>query len=262
MLTMLPFSERQSMISGWIDIIQQTQGAGRSGQDKAVISAAFNAFSVAETLQDPIIEAVHKRWHSGHDIETRASILNCLTTSNALRTHAHRFVDLISNGMDDYTTNARGDVGSLVRIEAVRAAGAMWRQGSITLVQSDSFTKLYGKGLKLAAEKLDKVRAEAQQAISAVLVSDEFEDLSTSSQEYFRFLLSMQTTPCLVDGFWYHVQWGLQMLEGYVGSADTGSEDLVRGSRAALAMYCENGHLDLVCDTLFDVSSSDEFSNH
>ena len=36
------------------------------------------------------------------------------------------FTEIISDGLDDYTTNARGDVGSLVRIEAVKAARALW----------------------------------------------------------------------------------------------------------------------------------------
>lgn len=44
------------------------------------------------------------------------------------------------------------------------------------------------------------------------------------------------------------------MLEGYVSSADTGSEDLVRVSRAALADFCEEANnIDLVCLALFEV---------
>jgi hypothetical protein len=45
------------------------------------------------------------------------------------------------------------------------------------------------------------------------------------------------------------------MLQGYVTSADTGNEDLVRSSRAALAEFCETGEKerDLICGGLFRV---------
>lgn len=61
-------------------------------------------------------------------------------------------------------------------------------------------------------------------------------------------------------------QWRLELFEGLVSSADTGSEDLIRVSRAALANFCngktsrgENlySQMDLksfVCESLFEVA--------
>jgi tubulin-specific chaperone D len=61
-------------------------------------------------------------------------------------------------------------------------------------------------------------------------------------------------------------QWRLELFEGLVSSADTGSEDLIRVSRAALANFCygkttrcDNLHdqIDLkvfVCESLFEVA--------
>jgi hypothetical protein len=63
----------------------------------------------------------------------------------------------------------------------------------------------------------------------------------------------MQTGDCLRYGLKYQKEWGLEMLEGFVGSADTGAEDLVRASRAALANHCEKGNVDLVCEGLYQV---------
>lgn len=50
----------------------------------------------------------------------------------------------------------------------------------------------------------------------------------------------------------YHDPWFLDMMEGYVTSADAGSEDLIRVSRAALSAYCVSGaqNLQLVCEAL------------
>ena len=64
-------------------------------------------------------------------------------------------------------------------------------------------------------------------------------------------MLSMRTCDNLVSGK-YHDLWFLDMMEGYVTSADAGSEDLIRASRAALSAYCESGTeiLQLVCKTL------------
>ena len=64
--------------------------------------------------------------------------------------------------------------------------------------------------------------------------------LSTSSIDYFRFLLNLNP---IVDTGYVNTasdatvpeQWYIDLMEGYITSADTGSEDLVRASRAALA---------------------------
>ena len=47
--------------------------------------------------------------------------------------------------------------------------------------------------------------------------------------------------------------WSLDLLEGCITSADTGSEDLVRASRAALVDYCNDGHYEAVCGQLFSL---------
>jgi hypothetical protein len=39
-------------------------------------------------------------------------------------------------------------------------------------------------------------------------------------------------------------------MEGYITSADTGAEDLIRASRAALAEFCEAGNTHIVYDAL------------
>jgi len=54
----------------------------------------------------------------------------------------------------------------------------------------------------------------------------------------------------------FETHWRLELFEGYVTSADTGAEDVVRASRAALVAFCEDGkeHTDLVCKTLFEVA--------
>jgi tubulin-specific chaperone D len=73
--------------------------------------------------------------------------------------------------------------------------------------------------------------------------------LSTSSQTYFSLLLEMQINDLLGPGR-FQDNWQREFMEGYVTSADTGAEDLVRASRAALAQFCEAGNTELVYRTL------------
>ncbi len=73
--------------------------------------------------------------------------------------------ELVAEGLDDYTTNARGDVGANVRYEAIRATRALWEGG----LESGLVEGLFLRILRLAAEKLDRVRAQAQAALAVVL---------------------------------------------------------------------------------------------
>ena len=62
----------------------------------------------------------------GHDIESRVAILHWLGLSHALLSESEQFMYMVSEGLDDYTTDARGDIGSLVRNEALKTASTIW----------------------------------------------------------------------------------------------------------------------------------------
>lgn len=120
-----------------------------------------------------ICDAITERWRTDEAIETRVSILQSLTRSDLLKQNTNVFLPLVAEGLDDYTTTARGDVGSHVRLQAIRATKALWESitfdggeetESVRLVQG-----LFLRILRLAAEKLDRVRVEAQGALAVVL---------------------------------------------------------------------------------------------
>ncbi|KAG9241211.1 tubulin folding cofactor D C terminal-domain-containing protein [Calycina marina] len=254
----LSCERKAAVFSGWIAVITENQG-GRSGQDQGILSALFQAFPVAELSQGTIVSAIHRRWNLVHDVESRAAILRYLTSSTALTTNLEEFSDLIIDGLDDYTTTARGDVGSLVRIEALKSTSAILKASS-THCNPELAMKLYSKTLRLAAEKLDKVRVEAQQAVSHILssnifpssldTSDAFLSYPTTSEPYFRFILNLCFNKPEV-----HSLGAAELLSGYVGSANTGSEELVRASRAALVAFCllSEDNSRLICGALVAV---------
>lgn len=99
-------------------------------------------------------------------------------------------------------------------------------------------------------------------------MGDAFKSYSSSSYQYFEWLLDLQINDWLV--FPHQKCWSSYLLEGYVLSADTGSEDLIRSSRAALVNFCEQHKdlskttcadenitpIDFICNTLFEVAKN------
>lgn len=272
LLLLLSKDEVEDMISDLINVAAESN----RGQDKGVLTVLLVAYPIADSLQSSIVDVVQGYWKRGTDIESRVVVLQSLMKS--VFASRLNFTDIISDGLDDYTTNARGDVGSLVRIEAVRVAGAFWKDRVEAWSNSDNanFSALFGKVLRLGSEKLDRVRIEAQRSMGYLIRPSHprlvksslqlrsnahftsvkpIQELSASSKEYFSFLLNMRTCGSLAIGN-YHDQWFLDILEGYVTSADTGSEDLIRTSRAALFEYCEIGseNIQQVCQTLLQVA--------
>ena len=169
--------------------------------------------------------------------------------------------------LEDYTTDQRGDVGSLVRLEALDAVRAAWRSGSLRH-QTKEAQGLIPAVCVLAAEKLDKVRHCAWGCLSELygtfypalcelhsissssaldfiasnsnekteLASAEtFVDIGqTSSQAYFLHLLSFFALDSL----------RAPLLRGLVTSIGVGSESVLRASRAALSLYLEAADKD------------------
>ena len=66
--------------------------------------------------------------------------------------------------LDDYTTDRRGDVGSLIRLEAIDATGVILKKGLLCMHETqDMAARICG----LAVEKLDKVRFRAWNCLRA-----------------------------------------------------------------------------------------------
>jgi hypothetical protein len=263
--------QREVSVSKWIGIISEDQGS-RTSQDLGILATLYRVSNIERSFQGPIIQATRTRWNMGHDIESRVAILHWLERSHAFLFESEQFTYMVAEGLDDYTTDARGDIGSLVRTEALKAASTIWSLiDNLGEMGRQMFSILFPKVLRLAAEKLDKVRSEAQNTVAAALRSEyiptlpddlsprklriPFRDCNPSSKAYFRFLLDMPTNGDFYGEQLYQIQWHEDLLEGFISSADTGSEDLVRASRAALAEYCETDfdNLIIVCEGLYAI---------
>lgn len=164
-------------------------------------------------------------------------------------------VDHSINFLNDYTTDRRGDIGSLLRLEAIQSARIILQKESELKTRSTRAQKIVGCLCRLAAEKLDKVRIQAwlglqsfwesaedfpplqRQAFVIANLSGCLADFSrkydhfshVSFPDYFVQLLELQAIDWL----------RLPLYQGLATSAVAGAEGLIRASRLAL-VQCIN----------------------
>ncbi|KAJ5000941.1 hypothetical protein K4K48_001987 [Colletotrichum sp. SAR 10_66] len=263
-----PPDSRRTMIQEWASTVRH-RPTSRTANDTGVLCALTMAYPITSTFRsqeaDVVCDTVLARWAGDNDIDTRVAILQSLSQSVLLRNRAPVFLDLLAEGLNDYTTNARGDVGSHVRLEALRATKSLWKLAfaqETTEIEwlPEAVSKLFLRILRLAAEKLDRVRTEAHAVLALTLdpsFAPTFTQQTFSSREYFHTLLTLRTSsssnllhPKLARPD--EEAWMSELLSGYVTSADTGNEDLVIASRAALASFCaaSPAALSSVCGAL------------
>ncbi|EEY14971.1 conserved hypothetical protein [Verticillium alfalfae VaMs.102] len=267
-LVLLAFSEpaeRNRIVTQWAATTRQ-KPTSRTTSDHGYFAALTMAHPLTTTAtrgctsdtadtpeSDMTTDAILSRWASDKDIDTRVAILQSLTESVVLQDGAPAFLDLLAQGLNDYTTTARGDVGSHVRLGALRATRCIWRSlqsGGSTRQQEclrAAVSKLYLNVLRLATEKLDRVRTEAQAVLSLTLTPSYavwFNKLTFSSRTYLLALLTLYAQDEYIHPLIMEQAradpgaWMAELLAGYVTSADTGNEDLVIAARAALTEYC------------------------
>lgn len=171
LLIFSPMAARANIIGGWCARIAQPKNL-RNRHGNGFFHAVTRAYPLSSSAgqgapaMTQVCEALRERWEQDIDIETRVAILDSLIDRRILKENVQHFLSVISDGLDDYTTNARGDIGSHVRLAAIKATKTIWEA---QIYNENMVSAVFPRILRLAAEKLDKVRAEAQSALAMVL---------------------------------------------------------------------------------------------
>lgn len=143
---------------------------------------------------------------------------------------AENIIEAVHRGMNDYTIDERGDIGSLVRLRAISC--------TFSLLVNDRFESsmsampiLKVELARLSLEKLDRVRMSAADCRHQVLGfhSQVTDVASISSYEYF--CLSLR----LLRGDTRYPDYEKALLEGCISCAGVSVESLLQASRKALA---------------------------
>ncbi|EHK43261.1 hypothetical protein TRIATDRAFT_130872 [Trichoderma atroviride IMI 206040] len=273
--------QRAETLEQWAKLIAAKPGSRAAATGNGYYHVMAMAQPLAHSSQDDVsgndiaCAAFLERWSVDGEIGTRVSILQSLLSSRILSDKPAVFLDLLADGLNDYTTTARGDEGSLVRFQTLKAIAVLWGDIGRPAAQGDwvaaSVRKLIHNILRLSAEKLDRVRRVAKDVIALLMNEgnvDEIKDstprktyltnhLSFSSKAYFSLLLDLIHKDSLHKHIMDIVRddtnaWMAGLMAGFVSSADTGNEDLIIDSRAALTDYCEQSpqKLQLVCSAL------------
>lgn len=247
LLQRISSNDADSLVAGWLARLENEasyNGLRWSGYAIA-LGAAYpwlgSQGSVPSPMQGRIAEVLPFRCTSAVSIEARTvalsalSILlrNCASTtpvSNLPSAIRDRVANAVHVALNDYTVTERGDVGALVRLEALNTIGTAWETG--LLHGSVHEEELHADVLRLSLEKLDKVRLRAAQVLEkgsyelfdevAASVAD-----GVSSYAYFANALTVlkpSSSPAIIEA----------VCLGFMTSAGLGSESVVQNSRAAL----------------------------
>ncbi|KAJ5677982.1 uncharacterized protein N7477_003615 [Penicillium maclennaniae] len=195
-----PLKQRET-VQEWISYLHISSRSPSGRGQILALGAVFKQLQGSHDLQNSIIEEVLRCAEKEELIEKRVAAVKCLAANilpytskslpasgyGGLRTNLpSASTELMATGvisfLNDYTTDRRGDVGSLIRVEAIQAAGIILQQESYTALHSELAKKLVGCICRLASEKLDKVRLQAWLCLQSFW---QFADFPVALKKYF-----------------------------------------------------------------------------
>lgn len=239
----------------WKSKAFKAEFTNRNDQCGAYIYTMFrfptSLYDLWNNENESFAKSINRIWHSIKNIDIRVMMMRYLSSSFAIREFLLDYSDLIKTGLDDYTTTYQGDVGSLVRIESIKAVAIICEQKfaqdqrHIEKEMSEIFDQFVPRLLRLAAERLDRVRIEAKKSLvfisslksGSLQIFSRLTSLFISSKAYYQCLLEIQCNlfPPLIERHLFN-----RFLSGYITSADGGSEDVISASRSALVDFCSD----------------------
>lgn len=205
----------------------------------------------ADTLWEKVSAKISEMFWQSQSIEIRVTCLQCLAvmytgpesrrTTRITGTQAEVTIDdalaeVLETSLKDYTINERGDVGSLLRLEAMDVLSRLLTPHDRADRGVTPLPHIFNVAIhRLALERLDKVRMEATRLLRMLCGKDATAAVSTIShfRETMLDLLSTpaeheseSTTedPATAFAFW----------RGISSSAGAGSETLMQIARSAL----------------------------
>ena len=177
---------RTDLIQGWVLNIGNRRARQKPYATIAALSAAYEMLAPDNHILANIVENFLRLLGPDLEIETRVWTIRSLKAcaiSDRMKfrkegtspidadlsedeTEGHMLVvdkifPAISQCLDDYTTDQRGDIGSLLRLEAICAANEILQHLNEKQLKPALRTTLLHRLLRLATEKLDKVRNQA-----------------------------------------------------------------------------------------------------
>jgi hypothetical protein len=272
LLARLSQSEKETLVSGWLARLDnETSYSGLRCSGYAIaLGAVYCVLEVRDTeggtVPDTtvtesrmrIIKTITFRTTPAVAIEARTVALRALdillkncreTTGSSSSPLASDVRDQIASALhialSDYTVTERGDVGSLVRLEALNTVRTAWASGFLQDQTMESDRRIHADVLRLSLEKLDKIRARASAIIGrgSSTLSNSTTTMTDDVSSYAYFIGALEMFQSVSSEMIRE-----SICIGLVSSAGMASESVVQNSRAALLGFI---------NTLPDVGTSD-----
>lgn len=160
-------------------------------------------------------------------------------------------IQAIHTGLTDYTIDERGDVGSLVRLQALTCTSSLLSLDLLNL-QNEQCQVLLSDTLRLSLEKLDRVRGRAAACRQERLPPDYHvqEHDNINSKTYLRSALHPVFDPSTQP-------WARRaLIEGAISCAGISGESLLQASREVTTDFCtstETQHLHAILTTFSEI---------
>lgn len=163
---LLSTDDRKEELKSWLDQLNSAnvRTAVRDSGYAIAVGAIYPTLVDGED-RTRIIELLTSRCTNKVEIEARVVALQSLqlvfesASQSADISLSSKIADALTTTLNDYTINERGDVGSLVRLEALNAVEIAWKHGILGGLEQES--QICADVTRLSLEKLDKVRTRA-----------------------------------------------------------------------------------------------------
>ncbi|KAB8342714.1 hypothetical protein FH972_022314 [Carpinus fangiana] len=259
--TLSDTQEVYQLIQGWVE---RPRTAYRSPALMVALGAVWQSIDATDDdIRQSILDNLVRIAGPSQDIEARVVAMRSigLTVDPSIegsfptKVQCESIVEIIEASLNDYTINERGDIGSLLRGEALATfshTASAWKSHGISRAGACMWA-----AHRLALEKLHKVRAQAVQCLTEIDHTFSLPGVSqatgitimdVSTYEYFRtFARRLALHPFLGEaeyltkpavGIVLPDTWDssmtLAILEGFSSTAGVGPDDILQLSREAL----------------------------
>ncbi|OAX78461.1 hypothetical protein ACJ72_07230 [Emergomyces africanus] len=162
LFALLPDSKKSEVVQKWFSNIQDSWRLVTGRGQISALGAVFKRMPKSGEGRQFIIDRLVDCTGAEEKIAKRSSAVNCLATgvlpeiddAESLAGHFKPF-------LNDYTTDRRGDIGSFIRLEAIEAVNVILKSKVLPGTAPMYLKDLMSCVVRLAAEKLDKVRFHA-----------------------------------------------------------------------------------------------------
>ena len=243
-MTLLLDSRQVRFLEKWLDMETQKRSESTSRGRLAAFAYLYHIEDLDSALRSRILAFLESIVTGADKIETKTSAMESICSliqklGLVLGTAAESMSRVIDMGLADYTNDQRGDIGSILRLQSLEAADLLLDHVADDPIHAAIRSTLLPQIVRLAAEKLNKVRHRAWLCLrkqlchispDRVIIRGDFEHAAdVSSEEYFLQIANLLTIKELRP----------KLLLGLATSAAGGTEELSRACCSAILQMAE-----------------------